>query len=178
MADKGNPSKIEELKLTSNFLRGTIAQEMADVSVPSVSEESANLLKTHGTYQQDDRDHRGGDKVFSFMVRTRVPGGKVSAAQFLAELDLCDQYGDGSLRITDRKGFQLHGVVKTNLKDAIRGISQAKLTTLAACGDVCRNVMACPAPIKNKPAFAEMQLLSDQLAEQHITLRVTSPQAA
>ena len=75
MADKGNPSKIEELKLTSNFLRGTIAQEMADVSVPSVSEESANLLKTHGTYQQDDRDHRGGEKVFSFMVRTRVPGG-------------------------------------------------------------------------------------------------------
>ncbi len=165
MADKGNPSKIEELKLTSNFLRGTIAQEMADVSVPSVSEESANLLKTHGTYQQDDRDHRGGEKVYSFMVRTRVPGGKLSAAQFLAELDLCDQYGSGTLRITDRQGFQLHGVVKTNLKETIRGISAIKLSTYAACGDVTRNMMCCPAPIRNKPVFAEMQLLADQLAE-------------
>ncbi len=165
MADKGNPSKIEELKLTSNFLRGTIAQEVADLSVPTVSEDSANLLKTHGTYQQDDRDHRGDVKVHSFMVRSRVPGGKVTAAQFLAELDICDQFANGTLRITDRQGFQLHGVVKGNLKETIRGINAIKLSTLAACGDVCRNVMACPAPIKNNSVFAEMQLLSDRLAE-------------
>ncbi|MFO1005779.1 MAG: NADPH-dependent assimilatory sulfite reductase hemoprotein subunit [Planctomycetaceae bacterium] len=164
MADKGNPSKIEELKRSSNLLRGTIAEELADTSVPTVTEDSANLLKTHGTYQQDDRDHRGDAKVYSFMVRSRVPGGKVTAAQFLAELDLCDKFGNGTLRITDRQGFQLHGVVKTNLKETIRGINAIKLSTLAACGDVCRNVMACPAPIKNKSAFAEMQDLADRLA--------------
>jgi sulfite reductase (ferredoxin) len=164
MADKGNPSKIEELKRSSNLLRGTIAEELADTSVPTVTEDSANLLKTHGTYQQDDRDHRGDAKVYSFMVRSRVPGGKVTAAQFLAELDICDKFGNGTLRITDRQGFQLHGVVKTNLKETIRGINAIKLSTLAACGDVCRNVMACPAPIKNKSAFAEMQDLADRLA--------------
>lgn len=164
MADKGNPSKIEELKRSSDFLRGTIAQELADTSVPTVTEDSANLLKTHGTYQQDDRDHRSDAKVYSFMVRSRVPGGKVTAAQFLAELDICDQYANGTLRITDRQGFQLHGVVKTNLKETIRGINAIKLSTLAACGDVCRNVMACPAPIKNQSAFAEMQELADRLA--------------
>lgn len=163
MADKGNPSKIEELKLTSNFLRGTIAQEMADGNA-FVSEDSANLLKVHGTYLQDDRDHRGEAKAYSFMVRSRVPGGKVTAAQFLAELDLCEKFGNGTLRITDRQGFQLHGVLKTNLKDTIRGINEIKLSTLAACGDVCRNVMACPAPYRNNPVFTELQQLADALA--------------
>ncbi len=103
MADKGNPSKIEELKLTSNFLRGSIAQEIADGNA-FVSEDSANLLKVHGTYLQDDRDQRGSEKAFSFMVRSRVPGGKVTAAQFLAELDICDKFANGTLRITDRQG--------------------------------------------------------------------------
>lgn len=163
MADKGNPSKIEELKLTSNFLRGSIAQEMAD-SNAFVSEDSANLLKVHGTYLQDDRDQRGSEKAFSFMVRSRVPGGKVTAAQFLAELDICDKFANGTLRITDRQGFQLHGVLKTSLKETIRGINEIKLSTLAACGDVCRNVMACPAPFKNNSVFTEIQQLADTLA--------------
>lgn len=163
MADKGNPSKIEELKLTSNFLRGSIAQEIADGNA-FVSEDSANLLKVHGTYLQDDRDQRGSEKAFSFMVRSRVPGGKVTAAQFLAELDICDKFANGTLRITDRQGFQLHGVLKTSLKETIRGINEIKLSTLAACGDVCRNVMACPAPFKNNSVFTEIQQLADTLA--------------
>lgn len=163
MADKGNPSKIEELKLTSNFLRGSIAQEMADGNA-FVSEDSANLLKVHGTYLQDDRDQRGSEKAFSFMVRSRVPGGKVTAAQFLAELDICDKFANGTLRITDRQGFQLHGVLKTSLKETIRRINEIKLSTLAACGDVCRNVMACPAPFKNNSVFTEIQQLADTLA--------------
>ena len=163
MADKGNPSKIEELKLTSNFLRGSIAQEIADGNA-FVSEDSANLLKVHGTYLQDDRDQRGSEKAFSFMVRSRVPGGKVTAAQFLAELNICDKFANGTLRITDRQGFQLHGVLKTSLKETIRGINEIKLSTLAACGDVCRNVMACPAPFKNNSVFTEIQQLADTLA--------------
>lgn len=163
MADKGNPSKIEELKFSSNFLRGRVAEEMADGNA-FVSEDSANLMKAHGTYMQDDRDHRSDGKVFSFMVRSRVPGGKVTAAQFLGELDLCEKYGNGTLRITDRQGFQIHGVLKTNLRETIRGINAVKLSTLAACGDVCRNVMACPAPFKNNTVFTEIQDLALKLA--------------
>jgi sulfite reductase (ferredoxin) len=98
------------------------------------------------------------------MVRSRVPGGKVTAAQFLAELNICDKFANGTLRITDRQGFQLHGVLKTSLKETIRGINEIKLSTLAACGDVCRNVMACPAPFKNNSVFTEIQQLADTLA--------------
>jgi sulfite reductase (ferredoxin) len=163
MADKGNPSHLEHVKKSSNFLRGSIASELVN-GQPVFSEDNCNLLKTHGTYQQDDRDSRKTEKHFMFMVRSRVPGGKVSAAQFLGELDLCDQYGNGTLRITDRQGFQLHGILKDTLKETIRGISAIKLSTLAACGDVCRNVMCCPAPVKNNSIHDEMQAFTDALA--------------
>jgi sulfite reductase (ferredoxin) len=165
MADAGKLSKVEGIKVESRYLRGSIASELAN-SEPCVSDASMQLLKFHGTYQQDDRDQRGGaDKAYSFMVRSRIPGGKVTAAQFLAELDLCEQYGNGSLRITDRQGFQLHGVLKENLRDTIRGINHAKLSTIAACGDVCRNFMCCPAPLRQNPVRAEMQQMADRLAE-------------
>ena len=157
-------SKAEAMKEQSNFLRGTIAEELKNEE-PTFSGENAGLLKFHGTYQQDDRDQRGGgNKEYMFMVRSRVPGGKVTAQQFLAELDLCEKYGNGTLRITDRQGFQLHGVLKGNLKDAIAGINEAKLSTIAACGDVCRNFMCCPAPFKNSPVRQQMQEMADTLA--------------
>ncbi len=125
MSDNGEPklSKEEFLKEGSRQLRGTIAQELAE-STDSFIEDNAKLLKVHGTYQQDDKDHRKDKnadgtrkgKAYMFMVRTRVPGGKVTAPQFLAELDLCDRYGNGTLRITSRQGFQLHGVLKEDLR--------------------------------------------------------------
>ncbi|MCA9054119.1 MAG: NADPH-dependent assimilatory sulfite reductase hemoprotein subunit [Planctomycetaceae bacterium] len=165
MSEETKLSALEGVKEASRFLRGSIAEELAS-SEPSVSGDTANLLKFHGTYQQDDRDHRGGgDKDYIFMVRSRIPGGKVSAAQFLAELDLCERYGNGTLRVTDRQGFQLHGVHKGDLKAAIRGINDVKLSTQSACGDVCRNFMCCPAPIKNSPVRAEMQTLAHALAD-------------
>lgn len=172
MADKGNPSHLEHVKESSNFLRGTIAEELVNGEA-TFNEDNCNLLKVHGTYQQDDRDVRSEGKHFIFMVRSRVPGGKVSAAQFLGELDLCDKLGNGTLRVTDRQGFQLHGVVKTNLKETIRGINEIKLSTISACGDVCRNVMCCPAPIMDSPAHAEMQTLADDLAH-HFRPRTTA----
>jgi sulfite reductase (ferredoxin) len=182
MSDAGDPklSKDELLKEGSRQLRGTIARELTDASDCFI-EDNAKLLKVHGTYQQDDKDHRKDKnsdgtrkgKAYMFMVRTRIPGGKVTAKQFLAELDLCDLYGNGTLRITSRQGFQLHGVLKDNLRDAIRGINQTMLTTLAACGDVERNVMCCPAPYSGNPVRREMQEMADRVAE-HLKPRTTA----
>jgi Sulfite reductase, beta subunit (hemoprotein) len=157
-------SKLEGIKERSNFLRGTIREELANDS-PVFSDDNGGLLKFHGTYQQDNRDDRkGGERQYSFMVRSRIPGGKVTAAQMLAELDLADKYANGTLRVTDRQGFQLHGVLKQNLRDTIRGINECKLSTMNACGDVCRNFMCCPAPYKNSPVHDQMQELADALA--------------
>lgn len=180
MSDDAKLSKIEHLKAGSHQLRGTICEELTN-DAPDVSDDSDKLLKHHGTYLQDNRDLRheknpdgtAKGRAYSFMVRTRIPGGKVTADQFLAELDLCERYGNGTLRITSRQGFQLHGVLKTNLKSTIRAINDIKLTTLAACGDVERNVMCCPAPIKNNRIHNEMQRMADAIAE-HLKPRTTA----
>lgn len=176
MPQNGKLSKVEHIKADSRQLRGSIPEELA-AAEDHFGGEAIQLLKHHGTYQQDDRDYRADKstdgKRFIFMVRTRVPGGKVSPEQFLAELDLCERYGDGTLRITTRQGFQLHGVLKENLRDAIRGINETKLTTLAACGDVERNVMCCPAPFRNNPVRQQMQDMTDALAE-HLKPRTSA----
>lgn len=180
MSDEAKLSKIEHLKMESRQLRGSIVADLCD-GTDSISEDSANLLKNHGSYQQDNRDARhekNADgtpkgKQFSFMVRTRIPGGKVTADQFLAHLDLCEKYANGTLRITTRQGFQLHGVLKKNLRQSIREINSIRLTTLAACGDVNRNTMACPAPYKANAIRGEMQDLADRIAE-HFRPRTTA----
>ncbi|MBW3599818.1 MAG: NADPH-dependent assimilatory sulfite reductase hemoprotein subunit, partial [Planctomycetes bacterium] len=143
-------SHAEDTKLQSHYLRGTIAQELT-ADTDTFSKASGGLLKFHGTYQQDDRDQRKGknDRYYIFMVRSKIPGGRLTAEQLLAELDLCDEVGNTTLRITSRQGLQLHGVVKQNLHRAIRRINEIQLSTLGACGDVNRNVMCCPAPYKN-----------------------------
>lgn len=165
-------SKLEILKEGSHQLRGSIPDELLN-DEPSFSADAGQLLKHHGSYLQDDRDVRKQKnedgskkaKAFSCMVRTRIPGGRVTAAQFLAELDLCDKLANGTVRITSRQGFQLHGVLKSNLKETIRAINDSKLTTFAACGDVNRNVMCCPAPYKGNPVHDQMQALSQELAD-------------
>ncbi|MCA9043909.1 MAG: NADPH-dependent assimilatory sulfite reductase hemoprotein subunit, partial [Planctomycetaceae bacterium] len=163
MTDNG-PSKLEGIKRASRQLRGTIAEELLADS-DHFGGDDAQLLKFHGSYQQDDRDDRKDGKKYSLMLRSRVPGGKVTAEQFLAELDICDKWANGTLRVTDRQAFQLHGVLKTNLRDTIRGINEVKLSTVSACGDVCRNVMCCPAPHKNSPVYDQMQAKCDELAD-------------
>ena len=145
-------SKNEVLKAGSNLLRGDIAKDLADPSTATISEESGQLTKFHGIYPQDDRDLRnqlrkeGKEKAYSFMARVRVPGGVCTPAQWLAMDALSDSHANGTLKITNRQAFQFHGVIKTKLKAAIRGINQALLDTLAACGDVNRNVMCNPNP--------------------------------
>ncbi len=184
MSDEVKLHKNEALKEGSRQLRGTIARELAAERAAGqkpLGDESEQLIKFHGSYQQDNRDLRHEKnpdgtpkgKEYMFMVRTRIPGGKVTARQFLAELDLCDRFGNGTLRVTTRQGFQLHGVLSGNLKATIRAINEIKLTTLAACGDVERNVMCCPAPYHNNPVRREMQAMADRVAE-HLKPRTTA----
>ncbi len=179
MTDEVKRSAVEVIKEGSHQLRGTLAEEL--LHDHEFGKDSEHLIKNHGIYQQDDRDVRKAKnddgtakgKQYIFMVRTRVPGGKVSAAQFLAHLDLCDQYGNETLRVTTRQGFQLHGVIKRDLKRAVRGLNDTLLTTLAACGDVERNVMCCPAPIKNDLVHDQMQAMADAIAA-HLKPRTTA----
>lgn len=162
-------SPVEIAKIGSDYLRGPISAELAD-SNDFFGKVSINLLKHHGTYQQDDRENRtatdGGksQKSYMFMVRTKIPGGKLTSDQLLAELDLCDEIGNTTLRITTRQGLQLHGVLKKNLKQCIARINEIQLSTLAACGDVERNVMCCPAPHHHDAVHQQLQDLADRLA--------------
>jgi sulfite reductase (ferredoxin) len=159
-------SPVEGIKADSNFLRGTIAQELLQ-DTAKFEKGDAQLLKFHGTYQQDDREQRvatdGGksQKAHSFMVRSRIPAGIMTSDQLLAHLDIADEIGNTTVKITTRQGIQLHGIIKSNLKQCIARINQMGLSTLAACGDVNRNVMACPAPYKDSIRPAVQQLAYD-----------------
>ena len=141
----------EKVKADSRGLRGSIASELASAD-PRFSEESAALLKFHGTYQQEDRDARkslresGGEKSWSFMVRVKATGGRIPARLWSAVDDLADRHGNGTIRVTTRQGLQLHGVRKPELRGVIAEIVGHLGSTLATCVDVVRNVMAPPWP--------------------------------
>jgi len=147
------PSKVEAIKLASQFLKVQIADEARN-GVSHFTEDAATVLKFHGSYQQDDRDHRtllkreGKEKAYSMMVRVRMPGGKCTAEQYLAIDELARTVGNGTIRITTRQEFQLHGIPKGDMTSMIRRVNEVLLSTLAACGDVERNVLTCPAPIR------------------------------
>ena len=164
-------SKAEAVKRQSRQLRGHIARDLADTTVP-FDNQGYSLLKFHGIYQGYDRDsaterkQRGDDKIWQFMVRVRIPGGRLTAEQYLALDGLADRYADGSLRVTTRQSIQFHGVVKPGLRSAIGEINTALLTTLAACGDVVRTVTTTPAPIRDRvhdQLEAETRRLSNHL---------------
>lgn len=142
----------EGLKAASRHLRGHIAQDLADTSTGGITEESNQLSKFHGLYIQDDRDQRialkkaGKEKAFGFMLRVRLPGGQATPQQWLMLDKMADEVASPSLRITTRQTFQYHGVVKGNVKKLVKGINSVLLDSIAACGDVNRNVMAPPNP--------------------------------
>lgn len=154
MARIDSISKAEAIKQQSRQLRGNLARDLADVATP-FDNAGYSLLKFHGIYQGYDRDsaterkQRGDSKIWQFMVRVRIPGGRLTAEQYLALDDLADRYANGSLRVTTRQSIQFHGVVKPGLKATIAGINEALLTTLAACGDVVRTVTTVPAPLRD-----------------------------
>jgi sulfite reductase (ferredoxin) len=170
MADAASgESKVEVVKRSSRQLRGTIAETLAS-EASHFGEEDVQLLKFHGTYQQDDRDLRKrrdeeSGKAWQFMIRVGLPAGVLGAAQYLAFEELADRYGNGTLRVTTRQGFQFHGVVKAGLKATIAGINHHLATTIAACGDVQRNVMGCAAPLGDS-AHLEAQQTAAAIARE------------
>jgi sulfite reductase (NADPH) hemoprotein beta-component len=146
------PSANEGIKAGSNFLRGTIANDMADQSTGAISENNSQLTKFHGLYLQDDRDQRaalkkaGKEKAFGFMLRLRLPAGRATPQQWLVLDKLSDELATRSLRITTRQTFQLHGILKGNVKPIIQGMHKVLLDSISACGDVNRNVVTSPNP--------------------------------
>ena len=157
-------SRNEGLKANNPILSGTISQTLADASKDRFSEDDYEFLKFHGIYQQDDRDKRKTGKQYIYMVRGRLPGGVVSPSVYVAFDQLSSQYGYNTLRITTRQGFQFHGITKGNLGKFMKGINDAAATTLAACGDVTRNVTAAPTPATS-PVVDEIQRQAAAVSE-------------
>lgn len=149
------PTKNEHLKQRIPTLAGNIAATLADSAADRFSEDDEQFIKFHGIYQQDDRDLRKTGKKYQMMIRGRIPGGVMTAAQWIVFDDLATRYGNDTLRLTTRQSIQFHGVVKSGLGPLMRKINESLLSTLAACGDVNRNVMASPVPT-DTPARAQL----------------------
>ncbi|WP_087973183.1 assimilatory sulfite reductase (NADPH) hemoprotein subunit [Oceanobacillus rekensis] len=139
--------ELEKIKEDSNFLRGTIVEGLEDPITGAISDDDNKLLKFHGSYQQDDRDIRDErrrqklEPAYQFMIRVRTPGGVTTPDQWLTMDDLAHKYGNETMKLTTRQTFQLHGILKRNLKKTMQGMNEALMTTIAACGDINRNVM-------------------------------------
>jgi sulfite reductase (ferredoxin) len=169
-ADSTTPklSPVEGIKERSRYLRGSLAEEIAS-DADHLTDEAKNILKFHGSYQQEDRDARknraktGVGKAYMFMIRLKLPGGRLTADQYLALDDICGRYANSTLRFTTRQSIQFHGVLKANLKQTIADINSVMVSTLGACGDVNRNVVACPAPLGDA-ARKQMQELAAAIA--------------
>ena len=166
---------VEAIKQRSNYLRGTLVESLADGASGALAEDDTQLSKFHGFYQQDDRDLRNArmrqklEPSLSFMIRVRVPGGIATPEQWLALDELAREYGNNTLRLTSRQAFQFHGVAKGDLKKTIRGINESLLDTLAACGDVNRNVMCSPVAetsVIHRAAYATATRISEHLTPQ------------
>jgi sulfite reductase (NADPH) hemoprotein beta-component len=149
-------SAVEGIKKISRGLRGTLVESLNDPLTGAIRESDTQLIKFHGSYMQDDRDiraereHQKLEPAYSFMIRTRLPGGIVKPAQWLALSNLARTYGSGTLRLTTRQAFQLHGVIKKDLKKTMQGMNAALIDSIAACGDVNRNVMAAANPVESR----------------------------
>ncbi|MGD1853454.1 MAG: sulfite reductase, ferredoxin dependent [Leptolyngbyaceae cyanobacterium] len=159
-------SKLEGIKERSQFLREPVATEIQQ-DTTHFSEEGIQILKFHGSYQQDNRDNRvrGQEKDYRMMLRTRNPGGLVSPELYLTLDELSDKYGYGNIRATTRQAFQLHGILKSDLKATMAAIIRSMGSTLGACGDLNRNVMAVPAPFKNRPDYVQAREYAVRIAD-------------
>ena len=149
-------SPVEHIKAASRLLRGTLQASLADTPTGALSEDDTSLIKFHGSYQQDDRDQREERRLqklepaYSFMIRTRLPGGVCSPRQWLALDEIARVHGTGTLRLTTRQAFQFHGIVKRDLKATMAAINATLIDTIAACGDVNRNVIASANPVETR----------------------------
>jgi len=172
-AQGAGPSQVERVKEESNYLRGSIVASLANPITGALAESDAQLLKFHGSYQQDDRDLRDErrrrklEPLYAFMVRVRASGGVVTPKQWLVLDELARTHANGSLRLTTRQSFQFHGILKPRLKETIATVNHALLTTIAACGDVNRNVMCNPNPYQS-PLHADVYAWACRISE-HLT---------
>lgn len=159
-------SRLEGIKERSNFLREPLATELLNDST-HFTEDAIQILKFHGSYQQDNRDNRvkGQEKDYQMMLRTRNPGGYIPPQLYLTLDRLADEYGNHTLRVTTRQGFQVHGILKKNLKTVIGAIVRSMGSTLGACGDLNRNVMAPAAPYKNRPDYVLAREYANKIAD-------------
>lgn len=172
MSAEKSLTPVEGIKARSNYLRGSIVESLADGTSGALAEDDTQLSKFHGFYQQDDRDIRAErarqklEPALSFMIRVRVPGGIATAAQWLAMDRLAREYANHSIRLTTRQAFQFHGVIKRDLKPTIAAINASLLDTIAACGDVNRNVMCTPLAERStihSRAYAAATAISEHL---------------
>ena len=168
-----NLSDVERIKSASNYLRGTLEESLADPVTGAIRADDTQLSKFHGIYQQDDRDVRAErrkqklEPAYSFMLRVRVPGGVVTPQQWLDLDALATSHANNTLRITTRQAVQFHGVIKRNLRETVAAINATLLDTLAACGDVNRNVM-CTATPELTASHAAALLMAQQISA-HLT---------
>ncbi|KAL5531623.1 hypothetical protein ACEPAG_4500 [Sanghuangporus baumii] len=151
-----DPITNEHMKVASNYLRGTIVEGLEDTTTGGIALSDTQLTKIHGVYQQDDRDirderqARGVEPAYAFMIRVRLPGGVSTPEQWLSMDQIADEHGNGTFKITTRQTFQFHGVLKMCLKKTVREINRALLDTVAACGDVSMNVIVSAIPTKSR----------------------------
>ncbi len=171
-APEGTPSDVERIKKESDYLRGTLTKSMLEPLSAGISDDDNRLMKFHGSYLQDDRDLRNErqkqklEPAYQFMVRVRRPGGVATPEQWLVLDELAQKYGNGTLKLSTRQAFQMHGILKWNMKKTIQEIDKALMDTIAACGDVNRNVMCNPNPYQSElhaEVYEWAKMLSDQL---------------
>lgn len=171
-------SDVERIKEESNYLRGTLQESLANEITGAISPDDTNLIKFHGSYQQHDRELESERKkqklepLYSFMIRVRLAGGVATPEQWLRIDELADKYGSGTIKLTTRQAFQLHGVFKRNLKSTIKEINEGLMDTIAACGDVNRNVMCNPNPFQSV-ANAQVIDVAREISA-HLTPRTTA----
>ncbi|KWW21116.1 sulfite reductase [Peribacillus simplex] len=169
-APEGLPSDVEQIKERSNYLRGTLEEVMQDRISAGIPDDDNRLMKHHGSYLQDDRDLRNErqkqklEPAYQFMLRVRMPGGVALPSQWLVMDDLAHKYGNGTLKLTTRQTFQMHGILKWNMKKTIQEIHASMLDTIAACGDVNRNVMCNSIPFQSE-IHSEVYEWSKQLSD-------------
>ncbi len=169
-APVGPPSDVEEIKERSNYLRGTLKESMLEPLSAGISDDDNRLMKHHGSYLQDDRDLRNErqkqklEPAYQFMLRVRLPGGVATPAQWLVLDELADKYGNGTLKQTTRETFQMHGILKWNMKKTMQELNEVLLDTIAACGDVNRNVMCVANPYQSE-IHSEVYEWSKKLSE-------------
>ena len=172
MSDNKEPnlSPVEKIKQKSDGLRGTLAESLLDEVTGSVAEDDQSLIKFHGMYQQDDRDRREEraekklERLYSFMIRLRIPGGFLTPEQWIATHHIAGEHSTGTIKITTRQTLQLHGLLRSDIRPTLQSFSKVHLDSIAACGDVNRNVTATAHPLQS-PIHAQVHALAAKFSE-------------